>query len=61
MRLRPDRHLAFLHRLEQGGLHLRRRTIDLVGEHDVREDRADRGREVAAALIENARADDVAR
>ena len=33
-----DRALA--HRLEQRRLRLRRRAVDLVGEHDVREDRA---------------------
>jgi hypothetical protein len=32
--------LAFLHRLQQGRLHLRRRAVDLVGEHQVAEDRA---------------------
>ena len=35
-----DRHLALLHRLEQRGLRLRRRAVDLVGEQQVREDRS---------------------
>ena len=40
VRLAVDRHLALAHRLEQGGLGARRRTVDLVGEEDVREDGA---------------------
>jgi hypothetical protein len=35
----PDAHLALFHRLEQRRLHLRRRAIDLVGEHQVAEQR----------------------
>ena len=35
-----DRHLVFVHRFEQRALGFRRRPIDLVGENDVREDRA---------------------
>ncbi len=35
-----DRDLILLHRLEQRGLRLRRRAVDLVGEDDVGEDRA---------------------
>ena len=42
-----DRDLALLHRLEQGGLHLGRCPIDLVGQHDVREDRSAPGAELA--------------
>ena len=38
-----DRDLALLHRLEQGGLGLRRRAVDLVGEQQVREDAGPRG------------------
>jgi hypothetical protein len=37
----PDRHLTLLHHLERGGLHLRRRTVDLVGQEKVAEDRAE--------------------
>ena len=33
--------LAFLHRLEQGGLHLGRRAVDFVGEDQVVENRAE--------------------
>ena len=40
VRLLAGGHLAFLHRLQQGGLRLRRRAVDLVGQHDVGEDRA---------------------
>ena len=35
-----DRDAALLHDLEERGLGLRARPVDLVGEHDVREDRA---------------------
>jgi hypothetical protein len=35
-----DGHARFAHRLEQRRLHLRARAVDLVGEHDVREQRA---------------------
>src|SRR5437879_527723 len=35
--LLADRHLPFLHRLQQRGLHLRRRTVDLVGQDEIRE------------------------
>jgi hypothetical protein len=34
-----DGHLLLGHDLEQRGLHLGRRTVDLVGQHEVREDR----------------------
>ena len=39
-RLPADGDLLLLHRLEQRRLHLGRRAVDLVGEHDVGEDRA---------------------
>jgi hypothetical protein len=39
MRLAVDRHAAFLHRLEQRGLRLRRGAVDLVGEQQLGEDR----------------------
>ena len=61
VRLRADRHLTLLHRFEQRRLHFRGRAIDFVGEHDVGEDRAEHGRERALALVEDPRADDVAR
>ena len=44
-----DRHLALLHRLEQGGLRLRRRAVDLVGEEQVGEHRSLAEAERAAA------------
>ena len=34
-----DGHLTFLHRLEKGRLHLCRRTVDLIGKHEIRENR----------------------
>jgi hypothetical protein len=37
VRLALDADLALLHRLEQGGLRLRRRAVDLVGQQDVGE------------------------
>ena len=40
VRLAVDRDLALLHRLEEGGLRARGRTVDLVGQEDVREDGA---------------------
>ena len=43
-----DRHLPLLHRLEQRGLRLRRRPVDLVGEQHAREDRSRPERELAA-------------
>ncbi len=43
-----DRDAVLLHRLEQRRLRLRRRAVDLVGEHDVGEDRA-RARTPSAA------------
>ena len=57
--LSRDRDLAFLHRLEQRGLNLGRRAVDLVGEDDVGEDGAFVDLELTTALIEDRRADDV--
>ena len=56
-----DRHLLFLHRLEQRGLHLRRRAVDLVGEDDVREDRPPLHGELARRLVVDLRAEHVGR
>ncbi len=61
-RLLPGRDLPFLHRFEQRGLRLRRRAVDFVGEHDVREDRPVDEAELALAvrgLVEDRRAGDV--
>ena len=61
MRLAADRDLSLLHRLEQRALHLRRCTVDLVGEDEVREHRPERDLELPELLVEDARADDVGR
>ena len=44
-----DGDLPLLHRLEQRALHLGRRAVDLVGEHEVGEDGAELGGELARA------------
>ena len=49
MRRVPDRHLPFLHHLEQRRLHLGRGPVDLVGEEEVAEDGAELGVELAFA------------
>ena len=54
-RLAVDRDLALLHGLEQRGLRLRRRAVDLVRQQDVREHRARAERELAAAQRHRAR------
>ena len=59
MRLPADRDLPLLHRLEQGALHLRGRAVHLVGQDEVREDRAERDLELAELLVEDPRPDDV--
>ena len=56
-----DRHLPLLHHLEQRRLHLRRRAVDLVGEQEVAEDRAELGLELRAVGPVDARADEVGR
>ena len=43
VRVHVDGDVALLHALEQAGLRLRRRAVDLVDEHDVGEDRARAG------------------
>ena len=45
MRLPADRHLAFLHRFEECALHFGGRAVDLVGEQEIGEDRAQAGAE----------------
>jgi hypothetical protein len=55
-----DRDRAFLHRLEQRGLRLRRRAVDLVREQELREDRSALQVELARLEVEEVRADDVA-
>ena len=53
----------FLHRFEQSGLCLRRRTIDFVSQHQVGEDRSEMKHELAASvlLFEDRSSDDIAR
>ena len=55
------RHLPLLHRLEQRALRLRRRAVDLVGEHDRVEDRARVEAERLRALVEDRHAEHVGR
>jgi hypothetical protein len=59
--LAVDGDLVLGHRLEQRGLCLRHRAVDLVDEHDVGEDRARAELELAAALVEDREARDVRR
>ena len=54
-----DRDLALLHHLEQRGLHLRGRAVDLVREQEVAEHRAELGVEAAGVRPVDARADEV--
>src|SRR5260370_21426605 len=56
-----DRDLALPHRLQQRRLTSWCRAIDLVREHDVREDRAGYEIEAQLLLVEDARAGDVGR
>ena len=56
-----DRDLALLHRLEQGRLGLGWRTVDLVAEQQVGEDRAGPELEVAGPLVVDGRPGDVRR
>ena len=60
-RLAADRHLLFLHRLEERRLDLGGRAVDLVGEHEIREQRPLLRIELLRPLIEHHRADDVGR
>ena len=61
MRRALDRHLAFLHHLEQRGLRLRRRAVDLVGEQQVGEHRPAARGELAGRLVVERVAGDVGR
>ena len=56
-----DRDLPLLHDLEQRRLHLGGRAVDLVGEQEVAEDRAELGVELVLVRAEDPRADEVAR
>ena len=56
-----DGDLLLLHRLEQRGLRLRRGPVDLVGEHDLGNDRPGAELEVAGLLVVDRDAGDIAR
>ena len=56
-----DGDLLFLHRLEQGALHLGRRAVDLIGQHQVGEDRPFARREGARLRVVDLRAHHVGR
>ena len=60
-RLAVLRDLPLLHRLEQRALRLRRRAVDLVGEHDRVEDRARMEAERLRPLVEDRHAEHVGR
>jgi len=61
MGLAVDGDLALLHRLEERRLGLRRGSVDLVREHDVREHGPGLELEALCFLVEDVRADDVRR
>ena len=54
-------HLMFLHRFEQGTLHLGRCTVDFVGQHEVGEYRTLLHLEVLSLLRVDHRTDDIGR
>ena len=54
------RHLPFRHRLQEAALRARRGAVDLVGENQVREQRAGLEHELPGPLIEHGDAGDVA-
>jgi hypothetical protein len=56
-----DRDLALLHDLEQRALHLRRGTVDFVGQQQIAEHRPERGGEISGPLVVDAGADEVGR
>ena len=56
-----DGDLPLLHRFEQRALHLGRRTIDFVGQDQVREKWSELGRELASARVINEGADQIRR
>ena len=60
-RLAVDADLALAHRLEQRGLGLRRRAVDLVGQQQLGEDRAGAEHHLPVALVVQRRADHVRR
>ena len=56
-----NRHLPFLHYLEQRALHFGRSAVDLVGQQQVGEHRPQVGGELTGLLVVHARADQVGR
>jgi hypothetical protein len=56
-----DRDLALLHRLEQRALHLGRSAVDLVGQDEVREDRAELRGELTLQVVVDDGADEIRR
>ena len=61
MRLAVGRHLPLAHRLQQRALRPRRRPIDLVGQHDVGEDRPRTKEKLMRLAVVEAAAGDVGR
>ena len=61
MRLAVGRHLPLAHRLQQCALRPRRRPVDLVGQHDVGEDRSRTEEELVRLAVVEAAAGDVGR
>jgi hypothetical protein len=51
--------LVLLHHLQQGGLHFRGRAVDLIGQQQIGEHRAELGDEAVARAGVHARADQV--
>ena len=58
-RFARDGDLALLHHFQKRALHLGGGAVDLVGQHQIGEDRPQHGGELPAPLIEDARADQI--
>ena len=61
VRLPVDADVSFLHRLEQRGLRLARRPVDLISQQQIRHHRAGLVDQFSAGLVIDAEADDVGR
>ena len=61
VRLTVDGHLPLVHCFEERALRLGRRSVDLVGEQNLREDRTGSKLEGALGLIEHVAAEDIGR
>ena len=59
VRLAVNRHLALFHALQQRGLRARRHAVDLVGQQELREDRAAMKRELTGLQREDAGAENI--